>query len=81
MQGGCTPGTKRDKGRVEVARRLENQGHGAVQRALQGQPMAHRVLMECTHPSLGSMLSQRCQTLCMEAIEEQSRHEDHGTRN
>jgi hypothetical protein len=39
------------------------------------------VLMEWTHPSLESILSQRYQTLCIEDIEEESNHEDHGTRD
>jgi len=44
-----------------------------------GRPAIDTVLMEWTHPSFKSLLSQHCETLCMDGREEESSHEDHGT--
>src|SRR5262245_5799606 len=41
MKVGFTPETKHDTGRAEAARRLENQGHRAVQLPMIAHPMLH----------------------------------------
>jgi hypothetical protein len=48
MKAGFTPATKDDKGRVEVARRFENQDYCAVQLPFMEQPMSHPRLSRFT---------------------------------